>query len=217
MVKVELISYTQNAENLVASSAKLCYSNINIGDLLKSMEACEVEKFISKLNSMGHESPFEHVSYTFGVEGVSRVLTHQLVRHRIGSYSQQSQRYVKLDQFDYILPPSIGNVHKAKELFIETMENDQKAYNDLVDMLMIEHIKDFWRCEGVPEEELIKYEDSLLEDFKERYRKGYNKLEKQVIEDARYVFPNACETKIIFTMNARSLFNFFSLRCCNSA
>ena len=216
-MRVKLLSYTPDPEIIVASAAKLCYSNKKIEDLMNNLTQEEVEKFVKELSDIGHESPFEHISFTFGIEGVSRSLLAQLTRHRIASYSVKSQRYVKENQFEYIIPHAIENIPEAKEIFMKTMENNQIAYNKLVDLLLLEQIKDFWRCEGVHEEELIKYEDSLLEDFKERYRKGYNKLEKQVIEDARYVFPNACETKIIFTMNARSLFNFFSLRCCNRA
>lgn len=198
MLKVELLSYTPEGEKLIASAAKLCYSSVGISDIEKNLGEEDIGSFLEMLINLGHESPIEHVSFTFGVEGVSRTLTHQLVRHRIGSYSQQSQRYVKLDQFQYIIPPSIDANEKAKVLFIEAMEEDQKCYDELVDILYEE-----------------SYERYIKEGHKERQAKM--KAEKEAIEDARYVFPNACETKIVFTMNARTLLNFFRLRCCNRA
>lgn len=198
MLKVSLLRYTQEAEQLVAAAAKLCYSSVGVEDIEEKLDDKKTESFIDMLMRLGHESPIEHVSFTFGVEGVSRVLTHQLVRHRIASYSQQSQRYVKLEQFDYIIPPSIESVPEAKAMFIEAMEQDQKYYNDLTDILIKQHYERFIQA-GIDE------------------NKARKDAEKRAIEDARYVFPNACETKIVFTMNARTLFNFFNKRCCNRA
>ena len=91
-------------------------------------------------------SPFEHASFTFAIEGVSRSLTHQLVRHRIASYSQQSQRYVKENEFDYIIPPAIKNNKNAERIFIEQMESTQKAYDDLVIELMVDKLKKTKEC-----------------------------------------------------------------------
>lgn len=189
-MKVILVEHTPNPEVLIAKAAKLCYSPVGIEEMNEAMDSEKTIKFINMLVSMGHESPVEHVSFTFAVEGVSRSLTHQLVRHRIASYSQQSQRYVKLDQFQYIIPPEIEKNGEARAIYIEAMESSQKAYNEISDML------------------------------KEKYlNEGLSKsaAEKKAIEDARYVFPNACETKIIVTMNVRSLLNFFRHRCCNRA
>ncbi|MTI69878.1 MAG: FAD-dependent thymidylate synthase [Firmicutes bacterium] len=198
-LKVDLLRYTPDAEKLVASAAKLCYSQVGIDSIEDKLDEVKVKKFLDMLMGMGHESPIEHVNFTFGVEGVSRVLTHQLVRHRVGaSYSQQSQRYVKLDQFEYIIPPAIEEIPKAKEKFIEAMENDQKYYDEITNLLYEKHLKNY------------------IEEGKSE-KKASRMAEKRSIEDARYVFPNACETKIVFTMNARSLFNFFNHRCCNRA
>ncbi|NLW21790.1 MAG: FAD-dependent thymidylate synthase [Tissierellia bacterium] len=197
-MKVKLLSYTPNGERLIASAAKLCYSPVGVSQIEKGLDDEKVERFLKTLMDLGHESPIEHVSFTFGVEGVSRTLTHQLVRHRIASYSQQSQRYVKLDQFEYIIPPSIAEDEKAKELFIEAMERDQKYYDEISDILFNKYFDKYIK-EGMKEKE------------------ARLKAEKESIEDARYVFPNACETKIVFTMNARTLLNFFRLRCCNRA
>jgi thymidylate synthase (FAD) len=190
MPKVKLIEHTPNPEKIIAAAAKLCYSSIGIDEIMENVDNESTEKFLNMLMSYGHESPIEHISFTFGVEGVSRSLTHQLVRHRIASYSQQSQRYVKLQQFEYIIPHEIEKDEKAKNIFVMAMEQSQKSYNELVDILKNKYINE-----------------------------GLNALnaEKKAIEDARYVFPNACETKIIVTMNARSLTNFFKHRCCNRA
>lgn len=198
MLDVKLLRYTPDSERLVASAAKLCYSPVGVEEIEDSLKEDELSSFLDLLINLGHESPIEHVTYTFGVQGVSRTLTHQLVRHRIASYSQQSQRYVKLDQFDYVIPPHIEGNDKAKEIFIRAMEEDQKHYDQLTSILYEEH-----------------YQSYLKEGLKEK--KARQKAEKEAIEDARYIFPNACETKIVFTMNARTLLNFFKLRCCNRA
>ena len=174
---------------------------------------------------MGHESPIEHVTFTFGIEGISRSCSHQIVRHRIASYSQQSQRYVKLEQFEYIIPPAIESNPEAKKIFIETMERDQEAYDELVDLLLEDilidkHAADYGSCirEILKENPDVAPDRSkVLDLYAEKFFENYRKAEKQAIEDARYVFPNACETKMVVTMNARSLYNFFSKRCCNRA
>ena len=197
--KVKLLAYTPDAEKLIASSAKLCYSACGVDEIAEKQTSESTDKFLKLLMSMGHESPVEHVSFTFGIEGVSRTLTHQLVRHRVGaSYSQQSQRYVKLSQFEYIIPPAIKENDIAKKRFIEAMEMDQKAYDDIVDALYAGYYK-------------TNIESGLTE------KKSRSQAEKKAIEDARYVFPNACETKIVVTMNARCLMNFFHHRCCERA
>ncbi|WP_258358943.1 FAD-dependent thymidylate synthase [Moorella sulfitireducens (nom. illeg.)] len=170
---VELISHTPEPERLVAAAARLCYSPHGAGRLLDAMEKDEVERLLRLLISMGHESPLEHITFTFAIEGVSRVLSHQLVRHRIASYSQKSQRYVNEDNFTYIIPPSVAAVPEALVRYQECMRTLQKAYHEIQEL--------------VPR------------------------------EDARYLLPNACETKLVCTFNARSLFNFFRLRCCNRA
>lgn len=189
-IKVKLLQYTPEPEKVIACAAKLCYSATGIDDIEKNLDDESTGKFLNMLMSYGHESPVEHVSFTFAIEGVSRSLTHQLVRHRIASFSQQSQRYVKLDQFEYIMPPAIEQDEKAKGIFVESMKRDQEAYDQIVCIL-----KDKYEKDG------IRSVDA----------------EKKAIEDARYVFPNACESKIVVTMNARSLMNFFKHRCCNRA
>ena len=198
-MKVKIIAYTPNPEEVVASAAKLCYSKVGVDEIQENLTEEGIEKFVSMLSAIGHHSPLEHCTFTFAVEGISRACSHQLVRHRIASFSQQSQRYVKLDKFDYIIPTAIENNEFAKDIFLNAMEHDQKAYNGIVEELMNEYIASSgYTLASIPKNE-------------------YNKLEKLAIEDARYVFPNACETKIVFTMNVRTLMNFFTHRCCDRA
>ncbi|MCQ4924452.1 FAD-dependent thymidylate synthase [Tissierella carlieri] len=198
MAKVELLRYTPDGEKLVAAAARLCYSPSGVSEIEEKLTEDKVKSFLSLLMDLNHESPIEHVTFTFGIEGISRTLTHQLVRHRIASFSQQSQRYVKLEQFEYIIPPAIANNKKAREIFEKAMREDQKYYDEISNLLFDEH-----------------YNRYIKEKFDEK--ESRNRAEKESIEDARYIFPNACETKIVFTMNARSLMNFFRLRCCNRA
>lgn len=173
-MKAKLISHTPDPERMVAMSARLCYSPIGAEELVENMSDSQVEKLVSKIVEMEHLSTLEHVSFTFAIEGVSRVLTHQLVRHRIASYSQQSQRYVSEHDFEYIMPPKVAANKVAKEKFEKLMNTIQSAYNELVEL-------------------------------------GVHK------EDARYCLANAAETKIVVTMNARTLLHFFELRCCARA
>jgi len=195
---VKMIAHTPNPEIVVAASAKLCYAQIGASEIMDDLNGENSAKFLEKLMDFGHFSPLEHVSFTFAIDGVSRVLTHQLVRHRIASYSQQSQRYVKLDQFDYVVPPSIEANSEALALFNEAMASDQRVYDQLVEILEKQYLEE--------------NQKNGMSDMQAK-----SAAEKSAIEDARFVFPNACETKIVATMNARSLINFFNHRCCNRA
>lgn len=197
-MNVELLQYNPDCEKIVAAAAKLCYSSAGIDGILDGLDNDKTENFLTKLVSMGHESPMEHVSFTFGIEGVSRSLTHQLVRHRLASYSQKSQRYVKEGQFEFVIPPEIEAIPEAREEFLKAMKDDVDSYNKLADILFDKH-----------------YNDMIASGMDEKKAKGA--AEKKAIEDARYVLPNACETKIIVTMNTRSLINFFHHRCCERA
>ena len=155
-------------------------------------------KFLTMLSDLGHASPIEHASFTFGIEGVSRTLLAQITRHRIASFSVQSQRYVRLDDFRYVTPPEIEAIPEAKAAFLASMEEDAQRYLDLAHKLEEGHTARLM-AEGMPE------------------KQARAKASKQANEDARFVLPNACETKMVVTMNARSLMNFFQLRCCNRA
>ncbi|RMG57439.1 MAG: FAD-dependent thymidylate synthase [Deltaproteobacteria bacterium] len=173
-MRVELLKYTEEPEKVVALAARLCYSRSGIEDLEDQLDGERVRSLVEKIISLGHHSVLEHASFTFGIEGISRAASHQLVRHRIASYSQQSQRYVRYDRVDVVTPPSIASDGEALEKFESLVEEISRLYR--------------WMLErGIP------------------------------AEDARYILPNATETKIIVTMNARELNHFFTLRCCRRA
>lgn len=225
-LKVKLMAHTPNPDAIVAAAAKLCYSPVGVDGIMEKLTDEEVAKFVEHLVSMGHESPIEHVTFTFGIEGISRSCSHQIVRHRIASFSQQSQRYVKLEQFEYIMPPEIAKDSYARTIFTKHMEDSQKAYDELVDVLIenkldkkyptwIEDTENEYT--NLSSEEQLQLNQNIRNLWAKNHKKEYSAMEKEAIEDARYVFPNACETKMVTTMNARSLYNLFSKRCCNRA
>lgn len=197
-MKVELLAYTPDADKIVAAAAKLCYSKSDIPNLMEGLTPEKTESFLKILSDLGHESPVEHASFTFGIEGVSRALLAQITRHRIASFSVQSQRYVSKLDFEYITPPEIEAIPEAKAEFIKAMEEDAEHYEKLRAILTEKHKAELV-AEGKDEKTATKA------------------AEKMANEDARFVLPNACDTKIIMTMNVRSLYHFFELRCCNRA
>jgi thymidylate synthase (FAD) len=183
-LNVKLLEVTENALALIYSACRQCYAEEFAGDIFEKIKDDDAKQaaFIKKIISSGHESPLEHVKFTFAIEGVSRALTHQLVRHRMASYSQQSQRYVKENDFDYILPPAIEANPLARSEFEKIMDLIQKSYT---------------RISGFLAEKGISGETAN--------------------QDARFVLPQAAETKIIVTMNCRELLHFFKHRCCSRA
>ena len=197
-MKVTLIAHTPSPEQVVAAAARLCYSDSHIDTLLEGMTPEKSRDFVRKLAAMGHESPTEHVSFTFGIEGVSRSLLAQITRHRIASYSVQSQRYVRLDQFEYVTPTEVEQDEEGAEAFRQAMEQAGEEYRRIAALLKDGHIRRL-TAQGMDEKTAAR------------------QAEKLAIEDARFVLPNACTTKMIVTMNARSLANFFRHRCCNRA
>lgn len=197
-MKVTLISHTPYPEKLIAAAAKLCYSDTGAMNLMDNLSDETASDFINMLSDLGHASPIEHASFTFGIEGVSRTLLAQITRHRIASFSVQSQRYVKKSNFIYITPSEIENNTDALEIFNNSMNESFESYNKLCDILEKKYYQEF-------------IDNGATE------KSAKSKAEKKAIEDARFVLPNACETKMLVTMNARSLLNFFRLRCCNRA
>jgi thymidylate synthase (FAD) len=167
---VKLIGYTSDPEKLPAMAATLTHS-VTKPEELQKLSKKDQEKILDQVLKLGHTSVIEHASFTFAVSDVSRSLTHQLVRHRIASYSQQSQRYVNLNEPHYVIPPLISKNNKTRKAYEKTMDVIWEHYNKLLSL-------------------------------------------KIPAEDARYVLPNATCTNIMVTMNARSLLNFFELRCC---
>lgn len=172
---VELLYHTPDPERAIATAARLCYAPVGAAELMETMPEDRVRSVLSTVIKSGHLSALEHASYTFAVDGVSRALTHQLVRHRIASFNQQSQRYVKFtDGVPVVKPGTVAANEEAGRIFDETVDAIEAAYARLLEL-------------GIP------------------------------AEDARYLLPNAAESKIVITMNVRELLHFFSLRCCNRA
>ena len=134
-LKVTLLAYTPDPQKTVAMAAKLCYSPSKISDIGDGLTDEKVSSFVDMLSEIGHESPIEHASFTFGIEGVSRALLAQITRHRIASYSVQSQRYVAEKQFEFVLPPEIEKNPEAKEIFLDAMKKDQEQSDKLADIL----------------------------------------------------------------------------------
>ncbi|GHS89146.1 flavin-dependent thymidylate synthase [Synergistales bacterium] len=135
--KVILLEHTPRADSLVAAAARLCYSDSSATELAarSSGETDEAQsRFLAGLWKSGHHSPLEHASFTFGVDGLSRVASHQLVRHRVASYSQQSQRYVKMGQSGaaaVVTPPSVLSNSQALLIFNRQAEASLAAYEEL--------------------------------------------------------------------------------------
>lgn len=175
IMNVELLYHTPDPERAIATAARLCYAPVGAVELMETMPEERVKSVLSTIMKSGHFSTLEHASYTFAIDGVSRALTHQLVRHRLASFNQQSQRYVKFTNgLETIKPASVAENPEANEIFEAAIDHAVSAYSRLLEL-------------GIP------------------------------AEDARYLLPNAAETKIVVTMNVRELLHFFDLRCCNRA
>ena len=174
-MQVELLYHTPDPERAIATAARLCYAPVGAKELMETMPPERVASVLTTIMRSGHFSTLEHASYTFAVDGVSRALTHQLVRHRLASFNQQSQRYVRFGaDLEVVKPETILESDEANAVFDGVVEATKAAYAELLDL-------------GIP------------------------------AEDARYLLPNAAETKIVITMNVRELLHFFELRCCNRA
>ena len=179
--KVLLLRHTYDPDEIVALAAKLCYAQADVDTLLERIGKKDQAAFIAGLMSRGHLSVVEHASFTFAIEGVSRTLLAQITRHRIASFSVQSQRYVSMaGGFDYVLPPSIAALgEEAQAEFARQMETMHAWY--------------------------VGWQEKL------------GNAGEQTNEDARFVLPGACATRMVVTMNAHELLHFFELRCCSRA
>ena len=131
MMTVRLIAHTPEPEKVVAAAAKLCYSDAHITDLLDGLTEEKTAKFLTMLSDLGHASPIEHASFTFGIEGVSRTLLAQITRHRIASFSVQSQRYVREKQFSFVTPPEIEKDPETLAIYNQAMQNAIQSYDAL--------------------------------------------------------------------------------------
>ena len=168
MIKVQLLAYSPEPERLVARAMRQSRYSGSVTDLELKEE--DTKRLIELALQLGHLSVFEHAVFTFAISGISRSCSHQLVRHRLFSFTQQSQRYVKLrDKNAFVIPPSIEENEEATRLYEKELQNIFDTYQKLLSL-------------KVPE------------------------------EDARFILPNATETKIVATANARELMHFFKLR-----
>ena len=182
-LKVTLLQHTPSPERAVASAGRLCYAPVSAAELKEAMSDDDVRRLVRGLVRSGHMSALEHAVFTFAADGISRACSHQLVRHRVASYSQQSQRYVRFgSEGGFVMPPRIASSPEARAVFVEAMDNARRSYERLVELGLAE-----------------------------------GRGNESVFEDARFVLPNAAETKIVVSMNARELRHFFSLRCCRRA
>jgi thymidylate synthase (FAD) len=180
---VTLLAHTPDPDRAVAAAGRLCYAPVSAAELTQTMSDDDVGRLVRGLVASGHHSALEHASFTFAVDGVSRACTHQLVRHRVASYNQQSQRYVNFSHGDsFVVPPSVAANAAAEQVFLQAMDQAREAYDRLVELGL-----------------------------------AAGRSRESVQEDARFVLPNAAETKIVVTMNARELRHFFAVRCCNRA
>lgn len=136
LMKVKLLSYTKDPEQIIAAAIRQCYSAVGSSELKKKIDKETRERMIKQVMGSGHTSTLEHASFTFGIEGISRACSHQLVRHRIASFSQQSQRYVNeiKNNFGFVIPPKIKAIKKANVEFLKTMKNLRMVYEDLIEM-----------------------------------------------------------------------------------
>lgn len=175
-MKVTLINHTPEPEKMAAIAARMCYTPKTATEMMDNLTDEEIGRMVMKGIESHHDSLFEHITFTFVVEGVSRVLSHQFVRHRVGTtFHQKSQRHVKSSIFkESVTPPSIAQKPEALKEFRKILREIDTAYEKLIAM-------------------------------------GISK------DDARFVYPNATETQLMVTMNARQLIHFFSLRCCKRA
>jgi len=202
-LKVKLISYNADAEKIITAAGKLCYSSTDIDSMMDGIDEERADYFVDMLIGIGHESVIEHASYTFAVEGLSRATLAQLTRHRMASFSVQSQRYVNMSDFKCVIPPSVSGNPEALAEFEELITVAKEKYNVISGHLQKDNFEKL---------------TADKKDLSEREIKEYSKqAAKLANEDARFVLPMACETKIIMTMNARALYNFFKLRTCDRA
>jgi len=172
MIEVKLINYTKNLEIIVASAARTCFRDKTYEYICEELKEEDIERIIKTVIIKNHLSVLEHANFTFSISGVSRVLTHQLVRHRIASYSQLSQQRTDSSEIEFTTPPEIQNNTVLAREYQETVKSCRELYKRLV-------------------------------------RSGISR------GSARYVLPSSFNTKIMTTMNARSLFNLFAQRECH--
>ena len=211
-MKVKLIQVTQNPIDVMWTAARTCYSEKSPIEMWEDINkdntkfnVLEMEKhwnLVKKVLDSGHNSIAQHVYFTFVIEGVSRALTHQLVRHRIAVYSQQSQRYVEIkEDIGELCHLSLELKRDAKNKQDKTVATFEKTEKLLEKYFVIEH-------------EIPETMETLLDDlitYKRYIEHGYK------AEDARAVLPNCTKTNIVMSMDLGELMHVCNLRLCARA
>lgn len=230
--KVELIAHTHNIEQLITSAAKMCYSPCTYQELVMKNDPETVSKFIKKIMSIGHFSVLEHAVFTFHIENISRVTEIQLVRKRTASPTFQSGRYVLRDNVKYTIPPKIAYNEKAMDVYMKSIEQSQKAYLELIDILNIDNAEEYITNDTngimtklMKDEKLTKDPSmrglpftQILKKFDiDEYNKVIKAVTKKSIEDARYVQPQSIQTQGIITIDLRNLIDLIAARKCKRA
>ena len=165
-MQVELLYHTPDPERAIATAARLCYAPVGAAELMEAMPEERVKSVLSTIMSAGHTSTLEHASYTFAVDGVSRALTHQLVRHRIASFNQQSQRYVKFtDGLATVKPESVAANEETNAVFDEAIAAAIEAYEKLLAAMNVRELLHFFslRCCNRAQWEIREMAHRMLE------------------------------------------------------
>lgn len=201
-LSVTLLKSTPDPQEIVAMGAKLCYSGADIEALKQGIESRDQAPFLDRLMDLGHLSPIEHAGFTFGVEGVSRSLLAQITRHRIASFSVKSQRYVPATR-------AAGKADPPVPAGKEGAAGEDGVFGYIIPP----------RIEALGPEAVRLFESQMsrIQTWYDEWVEKLSNNGEASFEDARFILPNAAETKMLVTMNARELLHFFTLRCCNRA
>lgn len=132
VIQVKLISYPEEAELIAKMAGLICYSGEKVFEEIKEKASIKPDEYLAAIVKSGHLSIIEHNVFVFYVSGLSRVTSHQLVRKRIASFSQQSQRYVNAENFDYITPEKIKNSDFHKD-YTRIVKETHELYQKMVD------------------------------------------------------------------------------------
>jgi thymidylate synthase (FAD) len=237
LMSVRIIASTPNPEWLIAFAGKTCYTDLSFDELAESLNDDEVQKYVHMIMESPHKSVWEHVSFTFAIDMVSRALTHQLVRHRIASYSHRSQRYVNESNFRSITPKEIHSSEELVELFNSTIDTIKDTYEVIyqkeLSELLFEAIGDKYPFGAMPIKinliesgatlDYARYIQNIIKgtelkpDEIKSIKQTISSCKKHAQEIARSILPNACETMIVVTMNVSALSHFFNERMCMRA
>jgi len=246
-LKVTLIDSSKTLEKTIATAYKTCYSPLKAEEIYDEITKEEGGKFINKIlnqTNNKHVSPLEHSYFTFAIDGISRITAQQLTRHRIASFSMQSQRYVDMGDFKYKIPKEIENIGYLKQHYIKDMDKINKMYSLYSKELLLNYVHEYGFVKIKSEEydniyatikkiilfladekkelneneinKIINESDNNEKDKKD-FRKYIASMHKKAIENARYILPGAASSSLVYSTNAASLLHFLALRDCKRA